>query len=196
MNIKAIGGGVGLAIAALLWAWALGWFSGDRKAYSEDPKVAELERLRDENMPKMDQFTEAQRRKQGEQFREKMQGLTPEQRMAFFESSMPVLVPMMARGFEKRYDQFMKLSPEEQRKELDKHIDAMEARGGTERPAGEGGRGPGNIDPKKADEFRKKMLAWTTPSQRAKFENGIQLLNDRRKQRGLPPIGGPGGGFF
>ena len=193
MNNKTITGIVGLAVAALLWAWALGWFSGDGRAYSEDPQVAALEKLRDENVPKMDQLTEAERRAQGEQFRDKMQGLTPEQRMAFFESSMPVFVPMMAREFEKRYDEFMALSAEEQRQELDKRIDAMEARGG---PGGPGGRGPGNIDPKKADEFRKKMLAWTTPSQRAKFENGIQMMNDRRKQRGLPPMGGPGGGFF
>ena len=46
------------------------------------------------------------------------------------------------------------------------------------------------------DEFRKKMLAWTTPEQRAKFENGIQMFNDRRKERGLDAVDMPGGGFF
>jgi hypothetical protein len=40
------------------------------------------------------------------------------------------------------------------------------------------------------------MLDYTTPEQRAKFENGIQMFNDRRKERGLPPVGPPGGRPF
>jgi hypothetical protein len=112
---------------------------------------------------------------------------------------MPIFVPMMARQFEKRYDEFMKLSPEEQRKELDKRIDEMKARGGAGGPGGGSGRrgGPRNIDPKKAEQFRKKMLDWTTPEQRAKFENGIGAMNDRLKERGMDPLPpGPGGGMF
>lgn len=190
MNNRSIASVIALGLVALIWAWAMGWFQG--KTYSDDPKVAELERLRDENVPKLANLTETDRRAQGEQFRQQMQGLTPEQRRAFLESSMPIFVPMMASQFEKRYDEFMNLSPEEQRAELDKRIDEMEGRGG---PGGPGG-GPRNIDPKQVDEFRKKMLDWTTPSQRAKFENGIQMMNNRRKERGLPPLGGPGGGFF
>ncbi len=46
------------------------------------------------------------------------------------------------------------------------------------------------------DEFRKKMLDWITPEQRGKFQNGVQLFNNRLKQRGMAPVGGPGGGFF
>ena len=52
------------------------------------------------------------------------------------------------------------------------------------------------MDPKKMDEFRKKMLDYTTPEQRAKFESGIQMFNDRRKARGLEPVGPPGGRPF
>lgn len=120
--------------------------------------------------------------------------------MALWESSAPLIVPLMARRFEQRYDEFMKLSPEEQRQELDKRIDEMEQRmkagAGSGRPGGEG-RGDGNrppIDAKKAEEFRKKMLDWTTPEQRAKFENGMNLFNERRKERGLEPIKPRGGG--
>ena len=40
------------------------------------------------------------------------------------------------------------------------------------------------------------MLDWTTPDQRAKFENGIRLMNDRMQQRGFDPLPAPGGGFF
>jgi hypothetical protein len=142
---------------------------------------------------------EAERRAQRDAFGERMKGLSEEQRMAFFESSMPIFVPMMARQFEKRYDEFVKLSPEEQRKELDKRIDEMKARGGAGGPGDAGGRrgAPRSIDPKKAEQFRKKMLDWTTPEQRAKFENGISAMNERLKERGMDPLPpGPGGGMF
>ena len=76
----------------------------------------------------------------------------------------------------------------------------MESRGGPAAgggPGGAGGGGPPNMDPKKMDEFRKKMLDWTTPEQRAKFENGMQMFNERLKERGLEPRRpAPGGGFF
>jgi hypothetical protein len=191
MNSKNATAAVALIFACLVWAWAFGWFEGGKK-YSDDPVVAELEKQRDENLPKLEKMTEADRRAQRDTFRKQMEGLSEEQRMAFFESSMPIFVPMMARQFEQRYDQFMAMSPEEQQNELDKRIDEMEARGGQ----GDGRGGPPNIDSKRADAIRKKMLDWTTPEQRAKFEHGIQLVNQRREQRGLPPMPGPGGGFF
>ena len=71
-----------------------------------------------------------------------MEGLTPDQRMAFMESSMAVFVPLMAKQFEKNYDEFMAKSPEEQRREMDKRIDEMEARGGQGGPGGPGRGGP------------------------------------------------------
>jgi hypothetical protein len=190
MNKNAVVGVGALLVAMLIWAWAFGWFEG--KDYSDDPIVAELERQRDENLPKLAQMNSDQQRSQRDVMRKQMEGLTPEQRMDFFERSMPVFMPLMAGQFEQRYDQFMKMSPEEQRKELDKRIDEMEKRGAS----GNGRGGPPNIDAKKAESFRKKMLDWTTPEQRAKFEHGMQLMNDRREQRGLGPMPGPGGGVF
>jgi hypothetical protein len=194
MNRNAAYGLLALVVGVVLWGLVFGWFKG--KEYNDDPVVAELEKLRDENVPKLAQMSRDEQRAQREAFGERMKGLSEAQRMAFFESSMPVFVPMMARQFEQRYDEFMEMSPEEQRKELDKRIDEMEARGGA---GGQGGgrRGPPNIDPKKAEQIRKKMLDWTTPEQRAKFENGMNRMNDRRKERGLPPMPpGPGGGVF
>lgn len=179
----------------LTWAWAFGWFNG--KQYNDDPVVAELEKLRDESVPKLEQMSETERRAQRDAFGERMKGLTDEQRMAFFESSMPIFVPMMAKQFEARYDAFMAMTPAEQQKELDKRIDEMKARGGPGGPGGGRGGPPRNLDPKKAEQFRKKMLDWTTPEQRAKFENGINLMNARLKERGMEPLPpGPGGGFF
>jgi hypothetical protein len=192
MNNRNIAGIVVLTVTALIWAWTLGWFSGHK--YSDDPQVAELQKIVVENAPKLDQLSEEQKRAGGEDFRQRMQGLSPEQRQAVMEGIMPIMVPMMARQFETQYDKFMNMSPEEQRRELDKRIDQMESQ------KNKGGPSPGggmrNVDPAKADQFRKKMLDWTTPEQRAKFENGIRLFNQRRAQRGLPPVHSPGRGGF
>ena len=169
-------------IVVVFAAWVWGWI--DTGQYSDDPAVAELEKLRDASLDDRETVTPEQR----EAMRTGIEGLNPEQRMAFFESSMPIFVPMAAKRFEQEYDSFIKLSPEEQRKKLDERIDQMEKRGGPR--AGP----PPAIDPKKASEIMKKMLDWTTPEQRAKFDNGMQMMNQRRSERGLPPVP-PMGGF-
>ena len=171
---------VAAMVVLLFAAWVWGWV--DTGQYSDDPEVAEVERFRDQNITQGEPSREVRN-----EMRDKVEGLSPEQRMAFFESSMPIFVPMMARRFEEEYDKFMELSPVEQRQKLDERIDSMEKRGGPGGP-------PPNIDAKKMDEIRKKMLDWTTPEQRAKFDNGMQLLNQRRGERGLPPMP-PMGGF-
>jgi hypothetical protein len=172
--------GITALVVLVFAAWVWGWL--DTGQYSDDPAVAELERIRDANIG-----SGQPPREMREEMRTKMEGLSEEQRMAFFESSMPIFVPMMAKRFEEEYDKFVELSPEEQRKKLDERIDQMEKNGGP------GGNRP-PMDAKKMDEMRKKMLDWTTPDQRAKFENGLQMLNNRRDQRGLPPVP-PMGGF-
>lgn len=170
-------------IILIFAAWVWGWL--DTGQYNDDPKVAELERFRDANISKGEPPREFR-----DEMRTKMEGLSPEQRMAFFESSMPIFVPFMAKRFEDEYDKFVQLSPQEQRKKLDERIDEMEKRGG---PGGPGGNRP-PMDPKKMNEIAKKMLDWTTPDQRTKFENGMRMMNDRRKARGLSPLP-PMGGF-
>lgn len=176
--------GLAALMVVIFAAWVWGWL--DTGQYSDDPKVAEAERLRDANIGnEAPEFRE--------QMRTSMEGLSPEQRMAFFESSMPIFVPLMAKRFEEEYDKFVQLSPEEQRKKLDERIDEMEKRGGPGGPGGPGGNRP-PMDPKKMNEIAKKMLDWTTPEQRTKFENGMRMMNERRGQRGLSPLP-PMGGF-
>jgi hypothetical protein len=177
--------GITALVVLIFAAWIWGWL--DTGQYSDDPAVAELEKFRDANIDNGEAPGEMR-----EQMRAKMEGLSEQQRMAFFESSMPIFMPMMAKRFEQEYDEFAKLSPEEQRKKLDERIDQMEKRGG---PGGPGGPGAGRpqMDPKKMSEFRKKMLDWTTPDQRAKFESGMQIMNKRRNERGLPPLPTMGG---
>jgi Spy/CpxP family protein refolding chaperone len=178
-----------LVFAALAWNWF------DAGQYSDDPAVAELERLRDANVGK--ELSPEEEQAQRQDMGKLMSGLTPEQRMSFFESSMPIFIPMMAKRFEADYDKMMAMTPEEQKKEMDKRIDEMEARGGGPPGGGPGGGGGRpQMDPKKMDEFRKKMLGWTTPEQRSKFENGMKMFNERRKERGLQPLPPFGGGGF
>lgn len=179
--------GITAVVIIVFGAWAWGWW--DTGQYSSDPQVAELEKLRDANVAKGAEPSREQR----QEMRQRMEGMTEQQRMAFFESSMPIFVPIMAKRFEEEYDKFMKLSPEEQRKKLDERIDEMEKRGGGGPGGPRGGRPP--IDQKKASEIAKKMLDWTTPEQRAKFENGMQIMNNRREERGLQPLPPFGGGF-
>jgi hypothetical protein len=194
MNDKRVLYSVG-ALLLLIIALQM-WSGAEGPQYSDDPMVAELEKERDANIGKFESLPEEQRRAQGEQFREKMQTLSPEQQQTFFESSMPVWMPMMAKRFEEDYDKLVAMTPEEQRKELDRRIDGMEAgfRGGGPGGPGRGGRPP--VSPEKMDEIGKKMLDWTTPDQRSKFENGMRMMNDRRKERGLAPMPQFGGGGF
>jgi hypothetical protein len=193
MNNRNVAGLAALAATCFVWAWALGWFSG--KKYSDDPQVAELQKLVDEKAPKLNQMSENEKRAGRDDFRKRMEGLSPEQRQAVMEGIMPMMIPIMAKQFETRYDEFMKKSPQEQRKDLDKQIDRMEKTKNQGGNGGQPGGGMRNVDPKKVDEFRKKMLDWTTPEQRAKFENGVRMLNDRRAERGLAPINGRVGVF-
>lgn len=165
---------IGLAITG---AWLLGWFDG------KPSEVAELEKLRDENFARRKEMSESDRQEARSEFRERVKELPEDQRKAFFESSMPVFLKM----FEYRVDQFLVMPPEQQKEELDKRIDQMQAR----REQGEQ-RKPPSAD--QMDEFRKKMLDWTTPAQRAKFEKALGMLGERMEERGLDPL--PGGGFF
>ncbi len=104
---------------------------------------------------------------------------------------MPIFVKMGAMRMEKRFDELMSMSAEEQRREFDKKIDEQIAREKERNAKKEGDRsrrGPPKMSAEKMDEFRKKMQDWTTPEQRAKFQTIIGMYNQRRAERGLEPI--------
>jgi hypothetical protein len=193
MNGRVIAGGATALVLLLLAAWNQGWFE------REDPLVAEMKQMI-ETPP-----SEDQRQEMRQVMEQRTEGMTDEQKMEFFFNTIaPVMMPMMMRQMEERYDKFMAMTPEERRRELDKQIDQMRnmQRGGPPRgfgggPQGQGG-GPPQIAPERMDAMRKKMLDWITPDQRAKFENGMKMMADRMKERGMEPIGPPGGGggFF
>ena len=186
-----IAAGVGGLVALAALGWWLGWF-----APGEDPQITELLQLRDEQMAKREELSPEDRQAQRASFGEKMKGLTDQQRQAFFQASAPIWMKMA----EARMDQFLAMSPEEQKKELDRKIDEQLAReknpqaGGGGPGGGWGGGKGGPPSPQRVDEFRKKMLDWTTPEQRAKFQSSMQMYQQRMKERGLEPK--PGGGRF
>lgn len=180
-----------LALVLLLTlAWQRGWLE------REAPEIAELKELAAQPLDKDQEQAIRQ------SVRAQIQAIpTDEGRRSYFEAAAPILVPLMAMQFESQYDQFMKMSAEEQRKELDKRIDKMEARRKSGQPQGSQAAGDKNrppMDPKQADEMQKKLIAHTTPQQRAKFEDVMRRFNDRRKERGLEPLPtfGPGGRPF
>jgi hypothetical protein len=185
--LTAIAGAV--ALFAVLWATGLLGGGDDL-----DPEVRELVDLSKQRVSEGRPDSPQDREAQADLFRARMESFTPDQRMSFMQQAMPLFATMM----EKRIDQFLALSPKEQQAEMDKRINEMEAR---RKQAGGGQRGPGGPggpmgfggDPKQADAMRKRMLDSTTPEQRAKFEAMMGMFNDRRRQRGLDPIGPRGG---
>jgi hypothetical protein len=184
MNKRLATGGVVALVLLGFAVWRLGWFGHSK--LSKDPAVAELQKLQAEGLAKQNQMSEADQKTARESFRDRIGQLTEQQRQAFFTSSAPFFMKM----FEQRVDHFLALTPEEQRKEMDKRIDEMKARGG---PPG-GGFGGQPPAPEQMDQMRKRMLDASTPDQRAKFERAMTMFTDRMKAKGVNP--GPGGGFF
>ena len=182
MNKYRIGGVAAIVAVAIAAVWAWGYFGSD---YSEDPAVAAIERERDKKFAKPDGMTREELRAAGDSLRKLAENLTPEQKAKLWERSMHIFMPIMMTRGEERLDKFLAMSPEEQRRELDKKIDEQLARS----DQSGGGDGKPNFSASKMSEFFKKMNDWTTPEQRAKFETAVGMYNQRREERGLEPVG-------
>lgn len=174
-----------MIVCVLLASWAFGLFGGE----SVDPKVAELE----QEAKKISEVPEDQQRDAGRAFFEKMRdaNLNEDQRNEFRERMMPMMMKMM----EARMDTFLAMTPEEQLAEMDKRIDEQEAwRKEREANSSERGGPGGARTPEQMEARMKGMLERTTPDQRAKFETVVTMMNQRREERGLEPVG-PRGAF-
>jgi hypothetical protein len=146
---------------------------------------------------------------QKELFTAEAKNLPPDQRQAKFEelrTAMKALsddrrwelaAPMRERQ-KAELDRYFALSPKEKTSYLDERINRSEqvkkdfqkkagTRGGG--PPGGGGGGKGPPSPANIDHRRKEMLDRTTPEERAKRDAFRRDLENRRKQRGLPPGG-------
>jgi len=195
-----------LVVAAVSGWWCWWRVAAEAGQRSADPQVAAAQQARDEVIE--------QAQKEPDQFpaeeslralRDHVRQMSDEQRRAFFESSRPMFMKMM----ESRIERFFALSPEQQTKQLDKHIDRMQSarreggppfgRGG-DRQSTSGGtegkkenfspRGPrgwGSLTPEERNEKRKEMLSHTSPQGRAMFTEYRARLQQRMKQRGITP---------
>lgn len=162
----------------------------------DDSQLAKVEALREELFRQPpEQVPPAERREQWAAWRQEIDKLSPEEREQFFAS----MRARMTQRMQEQMDRFFALSPEQQQAELDKQIDRMQRweqraaqrggdgarRGG---PPGFRGRGGDQLDPEKRNEWRRRMLDGTTPKLRAQFTEFRRLMNERRQQRGLPPM--------
>ena len=102
---------------------------------------------------------------------------------------------------QQRMDEFFQLPPDQQRQRLDEIIDRMEQRQreaaqnpNANRGGDRGDRGR-NLTDAQRDQRRKERLDRTNPKMRAQFTEFGRRMNERRAERGLPPMQGrPGRG--
>ncbi len=190
---------IGTMLSALLLAaaWLLGWFSSN-------PAIAEVQQLQQKMADP--NLKDADRQALREQMRAKMESLSPDARRAVFEAGREVF----EKRFESHVDQILTMSPAERNKALDADIDQMDKRAADfakrQQAAGAGGKAPpgaqnggkkGNRQPAVNDEQRlsrlRSRLDRGTPESCAKRAEYTRLIDDRRKQRGLPPMPPRGG---
>lgn len=195
-----------VGLSGLGLAWMLGWIG-------PDPALAEVQAIQAQlSDPEMN---EADRRALMEQFRSKMDTLSPESRRVVWESNRE----MFANRMEARMDRILTMPPAEQIKAIDEEIDRMErmrverekrraananrvANGGSNGPGPSGnasgnrgrggpraGRGPAT-DEQRVARLRNR-LDRSSPQSRAKRNEFVGLINKRRQQRGLPIIERP-----
>lgn len=179
-----------IAVTVLAAGWLFGWFS-------EDPAVAEVRdmqaKLADPNLKPDD------RRAMFQNIRSKMESLSPAVRQELWENNR--------QAFEKRMQQhvneLLAMSAKDRAKALDADIDRMQkmqaqrqADAQNNPNAQNGGQRQGNRGQSLSDDQRmerqRNRLERTTPEMRATRQAYVQMLDQRLKERGLPPMQ-PGG---
>lgn len=186
--------------AGSVWGWS--YFRGDPQMAKVKEMGSQLFSEASRDLPR------EERHKQWDSFRKEVDALTDEQRDALRREQMGRFSERM----EEHLDEFLALSAEERTAQLDEQIDQMEERrqeweqrraeGDRDGRRGEGrrggwDRGGRSNDPNARNERQLRRLDATTPELRAKMTEYRRLMNDRRRERGLPEShwGGPPGGF-
>jgi hypothetical protein len=173
-----------------------------------DPDVVRVQQMQQRLFDPNTKMSDDERMKGFRELGEASRNLTDEQRMQIFREN-----PMAKRMRQSVVDYF-NLPEKERVALLDKHIDEMEKfrknmerrrkerqakgggppgggpGGGPGGPGGSGGPGGGGGD---RSAMQKRMLDNTSPQERAMFGEYFQQMQQRRQERGLPPMGGPFG---
>ena len=183
---------VGMVLLLLLGAWAAGMFA-------PDPQVTEIQSLRDKlSSPETEKLPPEERRKLWEAMRTKIRALPEDQRREMSQQGRRMFQERMA----KRVTEFFALPKEKRIAALDKQIDEMEAwrRQRQQQNAGQAngssrqgnasrGRRPRGQGPQAElarNQRRKSRLDNTDPRMRAQMREYRRLMEDRRRERGLP----------
>ena len=171
------------------------WVSG---GFSKDPRRTEVEQLQAKLSEEGQKLPRDEQRKLWQEMRKKMDQLPEAERQEVRRGMWEERRVRM----EQEMDAFFSLPPEKQKVELDKRIDQMEkwrkdraARGNGNADRGGGRRGGGgdrgrNASEQERNKWRKRMLDNTTPKQRAQWRAYRDMMDQRRKERGLPERGG------
>jgi hypothetical protein len=176
-------------------AWAFGFFS------RTDPAVAELQQLGSQAFDRS--LPDAQRDQLRQEFRQKMDSLSDDQRRAFFDANRS----QWEERSQQRMDEYFKLSKAEQQKRLDEILDRIvKARNSQQQQANQqnqnnrGGNanrgGRRNMTDAQREERSKSRLDRSNPKMRAQMTEFRKQLETRAQQRGIG-LGDPGrgGGF-
>lgn len=182
-----------LALVIILGLGAVAWALLPE---GPDPQLVKVQQLQQKLFDPDAKMPDADRRKAFGEFGKEAEKLTPEQLASLMRDNP------FAKRMQQRVVSYFDL-PEDQRvAALDKQIDEMEKRRKEmekrrgergDRPEGGppgGFRNRGNMN---ENEMRKLMLDNTLSQERAMFSEYMQQMQDRRRQRGLPTFGGPGG---
>lgn len=162
-----------------------------------DPQLVKVQQMQEKLFNPDAKLNDQQRREAFGEMRQEAEKLSEEQRMTLMREN-----PMVKR-MQQTMVSYFDLPEKDRKAALDKDIDRMEKfrkdmekrrASGDRPPGGFGNRG--NMDAGQRDQMRKRMLDNTSPTERAMAGEYFKDLEDRRKERGLPPMGGPGGPRF
>jgi hypothetical protein len=174
-----------------LWAW---------RHFRDDPEIARMTALGEQVRADSKNLPEDKRRELWRQFGEEMRQLSPDQRRALFAANRERWQEREQQSME----DFFALAPPDRQKALDKRIDEDERRkkeaqkrraqqgtkvgqgGGPMRTGQFAGRGQNRTLEEKSAR-RNQMLDRSSPEQRAMRAEFRRLMDERRRQRGLPP---------
>lgn len=211
-----------LLIAVVVAVVMLGGLAWALLPSAEDRQVAKVVELQEKLFSDQSRDMPSDERRQAfEELRTEAEKLTPETRMQMMRDHPPPFMRRMQENIVAYFDLPEDQRPaaldkaidemEQRRKEWEKRRaergdrppGERGPRGGPGGPGGAGG-GPGggrggppggfnrNMTDEQRNQFRRRMLDNTSPQQRAMFGEYFKQLEQRRKERGLPPMRGPG----
>ncbi len=179
-----------LAGGGSLWAW---WH------FRDDPEIARMIALGEQMRADSKNLPEDKRREMWSQFGEEMRQLSPDQRQALFAANRD----RWQERAKEEMEQFFELPPADRKKALDKRIDEEERRkkesqkrraqqtaksgqtNGGMRNGQFAGRGQNRTAEEKSAR-RNQMLDRSSPEERAMCAEYRRLMDERRRERGLP----------